>query len=109
MTAQIASWGAAGPRSVPAQYRPATPVRGAKGVVTRLTLHAAHLPRPGAQDAAFTEALHLLTTWAVRAARQAQGTSANDPASLDFVGPPSDESPRLRDHPGSLTTPGGSQ
>ena len=75
-----------------------------KGVVSRLTLQTAHLPRPGAQDAAFTEALRLLATWAVRAA-----ASANDPASLDFGRPPSDESPRLREHPGSPTTPGGSQ
>jgi len=80
-----------------------------KGVLSRLTLQAAHLPRPGAQGAAFTDALRLLATWAVRAASQAQGTSADDPASLDFGRPPSDESPRLRGHPGSRTTPGGSQ
>ena len=79
-----------------------------KGVVCPI-LRAVHQPRPVAHDAAFTTALRLLATWAVRAAEHGQPAVATDPASLDFSCPQSDESPCLRDRSGSPTTAGGNQ
>ena len=43
--------------------------------VCQPALQPAHLPRPAAHDAAFTTALRLLATWAVRAASDTQAVS----------------------------------
>ena len=59
----------------------ATSLTAGKGIV-HPSLRVAHLPRPAAQQAAFSTALRLLATWAVRATTQQASAAPTEPISL---------------------------